>query len=50
MGETPKAARREERARLPRFFNLEMGMFTLTVIAGLVLVWSILMPYRTWPS
>ncbi len=46
MGETPKAARREERARLPRFFNLEMGMFTLTVIAGLVLVWSILMPYR----
>lgn len=46
MGETPKAAQREERARLPRFFNLKMGMFALAVIAGLVLVWSILMPYR----
>ena len=27
MGETPKAARREERARLPRFFNLLPAFF-----------------------
>lgn len=32
--------------RLPRFFTLEMAMFTLAVISGLVLIWSIFTPFR----
>ena len=37
--------RKEERSRLPRLFTLEMLTFTITVLAGLVLVWAIIMPY-----
>ena len=35
---------------LPRFFTIEMTMFTLTVIAGLVLIWSAFSPYRNIPA
>ena len=39
----------EPKPALPRFFTLEMAMFTITVVAGLVLVWSSLSPYRSIP-
>ena len=32
---------------LPRFFTLEMAMFTLTVISAFVLIWSAVSPYRS---
>ena len=35
--------------RRPRFFTIEMAMFTLTVIAAFVLVWSAFSPYRSIP-
>ena len=31
----------EARAALPRFFTLEMFMFTVAVLSGLVLMWNI---------
>ncbi len=31
---------------LPRFFTLEMAMFTITALSGLVLLWSTVSPYR----
>lgn len=36
---------KEEKSALPRFFTLEMLMFTITAMAGLVLIWSIAVPY-----
>lgn len=36
----------ENRPALPRFFTLEMVMFTITVLSGLVLIWSSVSPYR----
>lgn len=36
----------ETRAALPRFFTLEMFTFTITVLSGLVLMWSAISPYR----
>lgn len=38
--------RKEARAALPRFFTLEMFMFTVTALSGLVLVWNIIVPNR----
>lgn len=32
---------------LPRFFTIEMAMFTLTVISAFVLIWSAVSPYRS---
>lgn len=43
---TGKMPKREGWVGLPRFFNLEMAMFTLAVISGMVLVWSALTPER----
>ena len=37
---------RESKSALPRFFTLEMFMFTVTALSGLVLLWSIAVPYR----
>ena len=37
---------RDSKSALPRFFTLEMFMFTVTALSGLVLLWSIAMPYR----
>ena len=34
------------KSTLPRFFTLEMFMFTITALSGLVLLWSIAVPYR----
>ncbi len=34
----------QERASLPRFFTLEMFMFTITVLSGLVLIWNLIAP------
>lgn len=34
----------EERSEMPRFFNLEMLMFTLVVLSGMVLVWTLAAP------
>lgn len=34
----------KERSTLPRFFNLEMLMFTLVVLSGMVLVWTLATP------
>ena len=34
----------ETRATLPRFFTLEMLMFTITVLSGLVLIWNLITP------
>ncbi len=39
----------ETSRKLPRFFTVEMAMFTLTVITGFVLIWSALSPYRNIP-
>lgn len=36
----------ETRPALPRFFTLEMFMFTITAVSGLVLIWSSISPYR----
>ncbi|HIW76057.1 MULTISPECIES: histidine kinase [Gordonibacter] len=36
----------EVKPALPRFFTLEMLMFTLTALSGLVLIWSSVSPYR----
>ncbi len=33
-----------ERSAMPRFFNLEMLMFTLVVLSGMVLVWTLATP------
>lgn len=35
----------DERSRMPRFFNLEMLMFTLVVLSGMVLVWTLASPH-----
>lgn len=35
------------KAARPRFFTLEMFTFTITVLAGLVLIWTIVQPYRS---
>ena len=35
-----------EKTALPRFFTLEMFMFTVAVLSGLVLIWSSVSPYR----
>lgn len=34
----------EGKAALPRFFTLEMLMFTITVLSGLVLIWNLVAP------
>ena len=36
-----------EKTALPRFFTLEMFMFTVAVLSGLVLIWSSVSPYRS---
>lgn len=36
----------EMRPALPRFFTLEMLMFTITAMSGLVILWSSFSPYR----
>lgn len=36
----------EAQPALPRFFTLEMLMFTITAVSGLVLLWSSFSPYR----
>ena len=41
---------RESKSALPRFFTLEMFMFTVTALSGLVLLWSIAVPYRNVAS
>ena len=38
---------RESKSALPRFFTLEMFMFTVAVLSGLVLIWSSVSPYRS---
>ncbi len=45
--ETAEGVYREEKTHFPRFFTLEMTMFTLAVISGVVLFWSALYPYRS---
>lgn len=35
---------REARSSLPRFFTLEMLMFTITILSGLVLIWNLIDP------
>lgn len=37
---------KEAKAALPRFFTLEMLMFTITVLSGLVLMWNLVVPDR----
>lgn len=37
---------RQTRSALPRFFTLEMFMFTLTILSGLSLLWAIMMPHN----
>ena len=44
MSRQPKA----DKSALPRFFTLEMLMFTITVLSGLVLMWSTVYPYRNF--
>lgn len=36
----------EGKPAFPRFFTLEMLMFTITALSGLVLIWSSVSPYR----
>ena len=38
---------RESKSALPRFFTLEMFMFTVTALSGLVLLWCIAM-WQSW--
>ncbi|HIY82581.1 histidine kinase [Rubneribacter sp.] len=45
MQEDAQAAR-AARAALPRFFTLEMLMFTIAVLSGLVLIWHLVGPNR----
>lgn len=39
-----EARTNSERSSMPRFFNLEMLMFTLVVLSGMVLVWTLATP------
>lgn len=39
-----EAKTNSERSSMPRFFNLEMLMFTLVVLSGMVLVWTLATP------
>lgn len=40
----PEAKNVNERSSMPRYFNLEMLAFTVTVLSGMVLVWTLAIP------
>lgn len=44
MTDQQKAAKREQSSALPRFFTLEMLMFTFAVLSGAILLWAIVLP------
>ncbi|MEG0323897.1 MAG: histidine kinase [Raoultibacter sp.] len=44
MADQQKATKREQSSTFPRFFTLEMLMFTFVVLSGLILLWAIVWP------
>lgn len=46
MAQNKKSGKNRQSSTLPRFFTLEMLMFTFVVLSGFALLWSIAMPIK----